>query len=109
MHVRVLHAKSQMLFRPPARVWAHGGLSERALEPGVVKLIAGLLKHNRTLHELDLTASDVEKVGALALCSALEANSSLSVLRLAYNPLIDHEAKAALQGFASKTLSITLA
>ena len=32
IHLRVFHATSQMLFRPTARAWAHGGLSERVLE-----------------------------------------------------------------------------
>ena len=76
-------------------------LCERSLEAGAVQLLAGLLRHNTTLRELDLSAADVDKVGAGALASALESNAALLALRLAHNPLIDEEAREALRRVAA--------
>ena len=83
-------------------------LSEEAM-PGGIELLAGLLAHNTTLKELDLTASDVDKAGASALAKALALNTSLGTLRLPFNPALDDEAKAALRSAAEKrTAPLTL-
>jgi len=74
-------------------------LSETA-QPGGMRLLAGLLAHNATVRELDLTAADIDKSGAQALAAALAVNTSLRTLRLQYNPALDDEAKAALRAAA---------
>ena len=76
-------------------------LSEDA-HPGLVPLLAGLLAHNNTLRELDLTATDIDKEGAATLAAALAVNKGLTTLRLKYNPALDEEAKAALRAAAGK-------
>ena len=76
-------------------------LSEEA-HPGGIQLLAGLLTHNQTLKELDLTATDVDKEGAAALAAAVAVNTSLSTLRLQYNHALDDEAKAALRAAAER-------
>ena len=83
-------------------------LHEVALEPAVVRLIAGLLKRNTVLTDLNLTAADIEDTGATALATVLGSNASLTALRLAYNPMIDETAKDALRRSAQLTLLIDL-
>jgi len=77
-------------------------LKEQPILPVAMRLLAALLKHNRTLQELDLTASDIEKEGATALAGVLEFNTSLVVLRAAYNPALDEQSKRALRDAAEK-------
>ena len=74
---------------------------ERPLEPGALHLLAALLRHNRCLKELDLSAADVRPKGAAALAAALAYNRSLTVLRARYNPAIDEAATAALRAATS--------
>jgi len=62
-------------------------LEETAVGPGAISMIAGLLKHNASLRELNLNAAGVTSDGAAALATALRSNWSLSVLRLLHNPL----------------------
>ena len=71
-------------------------------QPGGVALLAGLLAHNTTLRELDLTAADIDKAGAAALAAALAVNRDLTALRMTYNPALDDEAKAALREAAAQ-------
>ena len=81
-------------------------LRERLLseeeQPGAVLLLAQLLRHNTSLRELDLTATDIDKDGAAALAAVLESNASLTSLRLAHNPALDDEVKGALRAAANK-------
>lgn len=77
-------------------------LSERRVEPGAAKLLAGLLKHNRTLQHLDLTATCLEQQGLAALAAALELNASLLTLKAAHNPGLDEAAKATLRAAAER-------
>jgi len=77
-------------------------LKEEKLEATCVRLIAGLLKRNSNLEELDLTASDVEDTGVMALASALAVNTTLSKLTLTYNPGISDDAKDALRQAVAK-------
>ena len=81
-------------------------LRERPLSaeahPGGVPLLAGLIAHNSTLRELDLTASDIDKAGADALATAIARNTSLTSLKLKYNPSLDDEAKAKLKSAVEK-------
>jgi len=71
-------------------------LHETPLEPAMVRLIAGLVKRNDVLRELDLCATDLEISGATAIACALEFNSTLSALRLTYNPRLEEKEKIAL-------------
>ena len=77
-------------------------LREQPLESGAVRLVAGVLRHNRTIQDVDLTATDLESEGAIALASILEFNTSLSAFRMLYNPAIDDEAKTALRQAVKK-------
>ena len=86
-------------------------LRERTLAPGAAPLLAGLLKHNHALHDLDLSACEVDRSGAASFASVLEFNTALKVLRLAYNPSIDDESKETLRAAAAKwhpSLSLVL-
>ena len=76
-------------------------LKEEPLEAPAVKLLAGLLKHNCVLTQLDLTATDIESSGAHAIAGTLKANKALTVLRMKFNPAIDEQAKAALKATAA--------
>ena len=77
-------------------------LREEALEPSAVRLLAGLLKKNTTLHELDLTAADVEEKGAAAFASVMASNTSLTKLTLAFNPAIDEASTTLLRETAAR-------
>ena len=77
-------------------------LREQPIAPAAMKLLAALLKHNTTITELDLTASDIEKEGASALATALETNKTLQYLRLSYNPALDEQSRADLKAAAAK-------
>ena len=83
-------------------------LHERPLEPGALHLLAALLRHNRCLKELDLSATGVHKEGAAALAAGLAYNRSLTTLRARYNPAIDKAASAALRAAASSALVLEL-
>lgn len=66
-------------------------LREKVLEPHVVRMLAGLLKKNKTLLDLDLTATDLEGVGAAAIAMVIEINTTLTDLRLKFNHIDDAE------------------
>ena len=74
--------------------------SEEA-QPGAVKLLAGLLRHNTQLEELDLTAADLEDEGVRALASILEFNSTLTSLQLRHNPALSNEVKETIREAAA--------
>ena len=57
-------------------------LREQTIAPAAMKMLASLLKNNKTCTELDLTASDIEKEGASALAAVLPFNTTLQTLRL---------------------------
>ena len=59
-------------------------------------MTVALLRHNTSLQELDLTATDIEKEGATALATAFEFNSTLVKLHVGYNPMLDDRSKALL-------------
>ena len=72
------------------------------MSPGGLQLLSGLISHNTTIRELDLTATDIDKDGAMgALSRMIKANTSLRTLRLKYNPALDEEAKEALKAAAA--------
>ena len=75
-------------------------LREKALDPGAVLLLAGLLRHNRILTHLDLTATGITNDGALALAVALGENVVIKTLLLKYNPSLDENAKSSLRAVA---------
>lgn len=77
-------------------------LKEVALEPGAGRLLAGLLKHNPVVTDVDLTATDLEREAAADLASMIEFNQRLTVLRLPFNPALDAAAKAAIRAAAHK-------
>jgi len=77
-------------------------LRERPLEPGAPALLAALLKHNSTLHDLDVSACEIDRAGAAAFAAVLEYNATLRALRIPYNPLVDEESKTALRAAAAK-------
>lgn len=77
-------------------------LRETPIQPVAMKLLAALLKHNTTLQELDLTASDIEKEGATALAGVLQFNTTLTVLRVTYNPALDEACKTSLREAVDK-------
>jgi len=83
-------------------------LRERRLAPGATKLLAGLLRFNGTLKELDLTATDVDTEGAQAILATLETNTTLTALRLAHNPQLDSGVKVALEAAAAGLPSLEL-
>ena len=77
-------------------------LHEEPVAPVAVKLLAALLKNNRTLHELDLTACDIEKEACTALAEAISSNTTLLTLKMGYNVALDAASKAVLTEAASK-------
>ena len=77
-------------------------LREHELSSGAARLLAGLLKHNPELTDVDLSATDLEPDGADALASALEFNSALTALRMAYNPALDTAVKDNLRAAADR-------
>jgi len=62
-------------------------LEERALGGGAIRMLAGVLMHNATMLEVDLSATGVSQEGATALASALRFNTKLTTLSLLHNPL----------------------
>lgn len=74
-------------------------LSDTAM-PGALALLAGLLRNNSTLLDLDLTATDLDASAAAALVAMLESNTTLATLRLPFNPALDDAAKGALRAAA---------
>ena len=90
----------ELLEGTPALSLRETDMSEEAV-PGGLALLAGLLKHNASVKELDLTAADVGPEGAKCLAQALEANTALSTLRLRYNPALDDAAREALREAAA--------
>ena len=82
-------------------------LPERALGLGVVHALAAVIRRNDELRTLDLTATDVDTRGALALAMALESNTSLTRLILKYNHL-DDTAQATLRDAAGPLLKLSL-
>ena len=50
-------------------------------------MLAGVLKHNTTLLEVNLGATGVGQDGAQALAQAVRSNSTLTALSLTHNPL----------------------
>lgn len=62
-------------------------LEETAMGTGAICMLAGVLKHNAMVREVNLSAAGVTSEGAAALAIALRANSALAVLRLLHNPL----------------------
>ena len=84
-------------------------LKEQLLEPAELKLLAGLLVHNKAVTELDLTATDADAAGAKQLATVLEANTTVTSLKLAYNPAVDDDAKAALKAVAAARVEPPLA
>jgi len=77
-------------------------LKETALGSGAAMALAGCLKHNHSLTDLDLTATDIEPHIAVAIGSTFEINSALAALRLAFNPALDPETKANLRAAADQ-------
>jgi len=75
-------------------------LRERPLDKAATRLLAGLLRHNTSLHDLDLSATDLEPEGASQLVGVLETNTTLAALRLAFNPALDDECQATLRATA---------
>jgi len=71
---------------------------ERPLARGAMRLMTGLLKNNRDVQELDLSATCQRKEWALALMKTFAANPTVVSMHLPYNPLIDESAQAALVG-----------
>jgi len=82
-------------------------LPERTLGVGVVQVLAAVLRRNDELRTLDLTATDVDTRGALALATALESNTSLTRLSLRYNH-VDDAAQARLRDAAGPLLRLLL-
>ena len=62
-------------------------LEETAMGTGAICMLAGVLKHNAMVREVNLSAAGVTSEGAAALAIALRANSAVAVLRLLHNPL----------------------
>lgn len=52
--------------------------------------------HLHRPQELDLTAADIDNEGAAALSSVLQFNSALTLLRLPFNPALDHDMKLSI-------------
>jgi hypothetical protein len=76
-------------------------LREKSLEPGAAKLLVGVLKHNPTLVDIDLTATDLETEAANDLAAILEFRR-LSALQLQFNPDLSAECRAALKAAAER-------
>jgi hypothetical protein len=83
-------------------------LKETPLEPGSVRLLLGLLKHNKTVTEVDLTATDLETAEAHWLAKVVDTSKTLSALRLQYNPALDEECKAAIRTAAASKPQLRL-
>ena len=82
-------------------------LCERALGIGAFHLLAAMLRHNSELRDLDLSATDADQRGAVALATALESNTTLSRLSLRYNHF-DDEALELLHSLARPGLELEL-
>ena len=61
--------------------------AEKPFEASTIELLAGVLRHNATLCELDLTAADIDDAGASTLAAALSSNTVLTKLTMFYNHL----------------------
>ena len=72
-------------------------LREERIAPVAVRLLGGLLKKNKTLLDLDLTAADVEDEGGIALASIFDHNQTLTKLSLGFNPALTEASKAKLR------------
>jgi len=76
-------------------------MHEERLEPSAVRLLAGLLKCNTKLEELDLSAADVDDEGGNALAEVFSHNLALAKLKLLYNPMLTDKCKANLRKAAA--------
>jgi hypothetical protein len=83
-------------------------LSETRLEAHHAKMLAGLLRHNLILQELNLNATDLDEIGARAFAVALERHTlvdqgvPLRKLLMKHNPAVGDEATIALTAIAAK-------
>jgi len=77
-------------------------LSEAPLEAAAAKLLIGVLRHNRTVTEVDLTAADLEPETVKDLGMVIEFNDALTSLSLGFNPGLDAECKSELQKAIAK-------
>jgi len=74
-------------------------LRERPLAQGAMRLLTGLLRHNRDVADLDLVATGMLPEWATMLIQTLGANpatTSVKSVQLTFNPAIDESAQAAL-------------
>jgi len=76
-------------------------LKEHLLGPIEMGLVVGLLRHNTFVHELDLTATDMDSEATTALAHVLAENTVLTSLTAMYNPAMGDDAKDALRAAAS--------
>ena len=84
-------------------------LRERPLVKGAMRLLTGLLKHNREVLELDLAATRLQKDWATTLIEAIATNPSITAVNLPFNPAIDEAGQVALvAAVEGKNLKITL-
>ena len=79
-------------------------LREKTLDKAATRLLAGILRRNTTVRELDLSATDLEPEGAAEVVRCLSRpECKLTTLKMALNPALDEEAKVALQSSAVGT------
>jgi len=81
-------------------------LRERPFEGGELRLLVGLLKHNASLVELDLSATDIEcdstnpkAAGTYemqTLATLLQGHASLAEVKMQFNPAMDEPTRATL-------------
>jgi len=69
---------------------------ERPLVKGSMRLLNGLLKHNREVLEVDLAATRLQKDWAAALIDAIATNPSITTINMPFNPAIDDNGQASL-------------
>ena len=84
-------------------------LRERTLDRGTVRLIAGLLKNNDTLQELDLGATDIEGEWVDTLLEVISGKASLVALQLQYNPAVNGQWRRSLiAGATERHINVAL-
>jgi len=73
-------------------------LRERRLGAGAMRLLTGLLKNNREVQELDLSATNLQTDWVLYLIDVIAASpkSTINTLNIPYNPAIDEVGQRAL-------------
>ena len=75
-------------------------LRECPLDQAATRLLTAVLRNNASVHDLDLSATDLEPDGASLLIKTLITNDTLTTLRVGLNSALTEEAQASLLALA---------